>query len=168
VHHGLGRPRLSAWLADVRTRAGDVQLVELGSARVGEVLKTMRAGRHLVAMMDQNARRDEGTFAPFFGAPACTRRGPIMLALRLGVPLLPAFSHRVGSGPRHRIEFGPPIEVERPGRGGDDAIEGLVQTTLTRVNRVIERAILAHPEQWIWTHRRYRTRPPPADGDERR
>jgi len=159
VHHGLRRPGLSAWLAGVRTRQGDVELVELGTARAGEVLAALRAGRHLVAMMDQNARRDEGSFASFFGAPACTRRGPVVLALRMGVPLLPAFSHRVGEGPHHRVEFGEPIELERPERLGGETLDALVDAGLERVNRVIEAAIRAHPEQWIWSHRRFRTRP---------
>jgi KDO2-lipid IV(A) lauroyltransferase len=160
VHHGLGRPGLSAWLADVRTRQGDVQLVELGSARAGELLAAVRQGRHLVAMMDQNARPDEGAFAPFFGAAACTRRGPVVLAHRLGVPLLPAFSYRLDPNSTHRVEFGKPIEVTTADRASDRvSLEGLVSTALGRVNRVIEEAIRAHPEQWIWSHRRFKTRP---------
>lgn len=157
VHHGLGHPGLSAWLGGVRTRCGDVELVELGRARAGETLAGVRAGRHLVAMMDQNARRNEGAFAPFFGAPACTRRGPIVMALRLGVPLLPAFSHRCGEGPRHRVEFGAPIEL--PPKVAADGLDAAVEHALVRVNCVIESAIRAHPEQWIWSHRRFRTRP---------
>ncbi len=158
VHHGLGRPGLSAWLGDVRTRQGDVELVELGRARAGEMLTTTRAGRHLVAMMDQNARLDEGSFAPFFGAPACTRRGPVVMAMRLGVPLLPAFSYRVDASPTHRVEFLPPIRVDTddapPGRSRDDRVDAV----LAEVNRVIEAAIRARPAQWIWSHRRYKTR----------
>jgi len=159
VHHGLDRPGLSAWLAGVRTRRGDVQLVELGQARAGELLAEVRGGRHLVAMMDQNARRDEGAFAPFFGAPACTRRGPVVLAIRLGVPLLPAFSHRLGDGPRHRVEFGAPIEVAPEAPGVEAGLDARVESALTRVNASIEAAIRARPEQWIWSHRRFRTRP---------
>jgi KDO2-lipid IV(A) lauroyltransferase len=153
VHHGLRRPRLSAWLGEVRAREGDVELVELGTARAGRLLASIRAGRHLVAAMDQNARRDEGEFAPFFGAPACTRRGPVVLASRLGVPLLPVLTHRVGRGPEHRIEFQPPIELPSSS-GGLDAV---VEDGLARVNRVIEAGIRAHPEQWIWSHRRFKT-----------
>lgn len=156
VHHGLRRPWLSAWLGEVRAREGDVDLVELGSARAGGLLASIRSGRHLVAAMDQNARPDEGEFAPFFGAPACTRRGPVVLASRLGVPLLPVFTHRVRGGRGHRIEFQAPIELASSAAPG--GLDAVVADGLTRVNRVIEWAIRAHPEQWIWSHRRFKTR----------
>ena len=154
VHHGLRRPGLSTWLGGVRAREGDVELVELGSARPGHLLASIRAGRHLVAAMDQNARADEGDFVPFFGAPACTRRGPVVFASRLGVPLLPVLTHRLAGGQGHRIEFRPPIELPPASPGGLDAV---VVDGLTRVNRVIEAGIRAHPEQWIWSHRRFKT-----------
>jgi len=161
VHHGLGRPRLSAWLGHVRARGGDVTLLELGSVRAGELLASLRGGRHLVAAMDQNARTSEGDFAPFFGAPACTRRGPVVVAARLGVPLVPVLTHRLSDGSGHRIEFHPPIELAA--RIGASDLDALVFEGLTRVNRVIEAGIRAHPGQWIWAHRRFKTRPPPEE-----
>lgn len=161
VHHGLDRPGLSAWLGRIRAREGDVTLLELGTVRAGELLASVRGGRHLVAAMDQNARRSEGEFAPFFGAPACTRRGPVVVAARLGVPLLPVLTHRLDDGRRHRIEFHPPIELASPAGARD--LDALVVDGLTRVNRVVEAGIRAHPGQWIWSHRRFKTRASPEE-----
>src|SRR5262249_7130710 len=103
-------------------------------------------------LIDQDTRVD-GTFVPFFGRPAFTPTGAAALAQRTGAALLPAFISREGRV--HRVTFEAPIFVEA--RGSREQTQRDYTALLTGR---IERQIRLHPEQWVWVHRRFRTRPP--------
>lgn len=163
VHHG---PR-GAWpsvlgeaLHALRGRAGSepggspVEQIQMGRAGLPFV-RALEAGRKLVVLLDQNADREEGVFVDFFGRPACTRSGPIALAALRGVPVVPAFIRREHGGRSHRLEIQPPFALEAGAASDDEALRRCVQ----RVTQAIEEAIRREPGQWIWTHRRWRTRP---------
>jgi KDO2-lipid IV(A) lauroyltransferase len=100
-------------------------------------------------LLDQNATRSEGVFVPFFGVPASTSKGLALIALRTGAPVVPVFLRREPDG-RHCMEVGPPIPV--PADGDAD-------TYTATFNQVIEAAVRRAPEQWLWMHARWRTRP---------
>lgn len=147
-------------LYDLRGRAG----CEAGGVRVEQIpmghaglpgVRALDAGRKLLVLLDQNAGREEGVFVEFFGRPACTRSGPIALAALRGVPVVPAFIRREAGGRRHQLEFQPALDLEPGARSDPKALERNVQ----RVTQVIEQAVRREPGQWIWTHRRWRTRP---------
>jgi len=101
-------------------------------------------------LLDQNATRAEGIFAPFFGTPASTSRGLAVIALRTEAPVVPVFIRRLERG-RHLIEVGP--VVPPPERD--------VVAFTTSFNEAIEKAIRRAPEQWFWLHKRWKTRPRP-------
>ena len=101
-------------------------------------------------MLDQNATRAEGIFAPFFGTPASTSRGLAVISLRTDAPVVPVFIRRLERG-RHLIEVGP--VVAPPERD--------VVAFTTSFNEAIEKAIRRAPEQWFWLHKRWKTRPRP-------
>ncbi|MBI3826232.1 MAG: lysophospholipid acyltransferase family protein [Candidatus Rokubacteria bacterium] len=134
----------------LRARSG-VELIDKHDA-LRPVLTALRQGRLVGILMDQNASRREGVFVPFFGHPASTSRSVAVLALRTGAPILPIFIRRAPDG-RHRVVIEPPLPI--PETGGEAAVVELT----TRCNQAIEAAILAAPEQWLWVHNRWRTRP---------
>lgn len=159
-------PVLDRLLSRLRARAGSepggapVERIKMGRAGL-PVLRALEAGRNVLVLLDQNARREEGVFVPFFGRPACTRSGPLALAALRGHPVVPAFIHRDPDGLRHRVVIEPALALE-PGAAEDDAA---LRRNVARATEAIERAIRAWPGQWIWTHRRWRTQPrPPGEG----
>ena len=87
------------------------------------VVRALRRGRFVVMLLDQNARRDEGVFAPFFGELASTRSAPAALAMRLGVPVLPVLfvrePARAGGDAlgQHVARVGPPLRTRTGARG---------------------------------------------------
>lgn len=122
------------------------------------VSRALEEGRLVVVLLDQNARRHEGVFVSFFGRLACTRSGPLVLASLRGVPVVPAFMRRDPDGRGHRLRIDPALQLE-PGASDDEEV---LRRNLQQVTGAIEKEIRACPGQWIWTHRRWRTRP----GDE--
>lgn len=144
-----------------RERLG-MRVIPRGEARRG-VLESLRAGRFVGILGDQDARR-AGVFVDFFGRPAATARGPALLALRAGAPLATTFCIRLpGRKPRYevRIKRLPlPASDARPGSPGNLAarVEALTQAHTARLEALVRR----HPEQYFWLHRRWKTPPPEA------
>ena len=95
----------------------------------------------------------EGRFVEFFGRPAYTPVGPVVLSQRYGSPTVPVFLRRT-EGPYHRLEIGPPIEWA----ASSDSESALVEN-VARFTRIIEDRIRSAPEQWVWMHPRWRTQP---------
>jgi KDO2-lipid IV(A) lauroyltransferase len=153
VHHEIANPRLERMVGDWRRAAG-VEEIALGRAATG-VFRALARGRFVCLLLDQNAHRDEGVFAPFFGELALTRSGPATLAMERGVPVLPVFVFRNGTGSRHTVRVFPPLDLEP---GGPDR-EGALERNVARMNAAIERAIRMAPDHWLWPHRRFKTRP---------
>lgn len=153
------RPLDAPWLgvlADRVRRKGGVELIPKRQA-LRRVLHALGRGRLVGILLDQNASRREGVFVPFFGRPASTSRAVAVLALRTRTPIIPVFARREGAG-RHRVVVHPPLE---PPAGRDSA--GAVVELTGRCTALIEAAVRATPEQWLWVHDRWRTRPPAGE-----
>jgi KDO2-lipid IV(A) lauroyltransferase len=157
VHRTIANPLIDRWLNDIRARAG-TKLVRKARAATG-VLRTMRDRGLLVLPFDQNSTRGLGVFVPFFGLPASTNSGIARIALRSGAPIVPVFIVRQGTSARHRVYVLPFVEAEHTG----DFEADVVRTT-ERCSLVFEDMVRQHPEQWLWIHRRWKTRPA---GEER-
>ena len=130
-----------------------------GEARAG-VLKSLREGRAVGIMGDQDARR-AGVFADFFGRPASTARGPAILAMRSGAEMIMLFAIREpGWRPRYTVHLEPLAPPASAGRrsGRGEAVAALTQAFTSR----IEARVRDHPAQYLWLHRRWKTPPPPA------
>jgi len=112
----------------------------------------------VVFMLDQNMIRTEGVFVDFFGRPACTTPGLAHLSAASGAPVIPAFCFRASDG-GIRMNVCPPIDPP-PGRDKDTVHEATSAYT-----RILEDVIREHPDQWIWIHRRWRTRAPEYSGE---
>jgi KDO2-lipid IV(A) lauroyltransferase len=114
-------------------------------------MRVMREGHALGLLMDQDGSA-WGVFVPFFGKLASTVPTAARLARRTGAAIVPVTSYRLRSGTRHRLRVGPEVEVSRT-----DYEERDVLLTTYRCNRALERAILAAPAQWLWSHHRWRS-----------
>ena len=149
------RPLDAPWLDRLATRMRERSVVDLIDKRAAlrPVLRALASGAMVGILLDQNAARREGVFVPFFGRPASTSKSMAVLALRTGAPIVPAFIRREDSG-RHRVVVGPPLP--RPASGD---VEAAVVALTARCTEAIEAAIRATPEQWLWIHDRWRTRP---------
>lgn len=132
----------------------------MGPRAAAGLLSALRRGRKCILLLDQNARVDEGVFVPFFSRLACTRSAPALVAMRRHVPVLPAFGHRTGAGPGHSVRIGEPIAID-PGTGDprDPVQIAALRENVARMTAAIEQAIRRAPEHWLWSHRRWRTRP---------
>ena len=131
--------------------------VEVGKHGIGvrEAIRVLRANGCVALVADQDAGR-RGAFVPFFGVPASTPKGPAELCVRTGAALLPGYLCRNLDG-TYEGRILPPIE---PPVTGDDDADVLALTA--RHVALLEEWIRARPEQWLWTHRRWKTAPPKA------
>lgn len=135
-----------------RTRFGNVPVDKAASVRTA--LRVLSGGGTLGILADLNVHPKEGVFVPFFGVPACTTAGVAMLALRTNAFVLPVcapYDERTG---RYAFRYQPAIE---PIRTGDRDRDILLNTE--RYTAAIESFVRAYPEQWLWIHKRWRTRP---------
>jgi len=146
-------PLLDTLVAELRGANGAEMLPRGNAARAA--LRGLRDGKVVAMTLDQNASRREGVFVPFFGRPACTRDGPARVALRTGAPVFPVFIERIGETERHRVTVHPALELAPA--GSDE--KAAVRENTARMTAVIEATIRRAPDQWIWTHRRWKTRP---------
>src|SRR5579884_900666 len=104
-----------------------------------------------------NTLPEEGVFVDFFGIPACTSSGLARMARRTGAPVVPGFllwDARLG---RYRLRFDPPVELAQT----QDEVQDVRENT-ARFTKVIEAYVRQYPEQWLWVHKRWKTRPPGA------
>lgn len=148
-------PAVDAFVTEARTGAGLGVIRADGALR--PILGALKRNETVVFVLDQNATRKIGVFVDFFGKKACTMSTMAVLAQRTGAAVLPAIPRRVGPG-RHVITVLPIVEWEE-----QQTREASIQHMTQRYTRVIEDAIRREPTQWLWTHKRWRTRPR-ADG----
>ena len=147
----LDSPGLQALAERARLKTG-VEVIAKRQA-LGPVLRALAAGRIVGILLDQNATRREGVFVPFFGRPASTSRALAVLALRTRTPIVPIFARRERIG-LHRIVVEPPLALPDTGE-----VDQAVLELTAACARAIERAVRQTPEQWLWMHDRWRTRP---------
>jgi Kdo2-lipid IVA lauroyltransferase/acyltransferase len=153
LKRNVDNPLVEALAEHRRARFGNRSIDKKGSVR--EVLKTLKAGGVVGILADLNAAREEGVFCDFFGVPACTTAGVATLALRTGAVVLPGYLVWDEQARIHRLHFEKPVEPINTGNQKED-----VQANTARYAQTLEAVIRRHPEQWLWIHRRWRTRPP--------
>jgi len=144
--------RLDAIATAVRSRFG-ADVVPRGVTAGRRLAVALRTNRAVGLLIDQDIRDIPGVFVPFFGHEAWTPSGAATLALRSRSPTVPGFIHRRPDG-GHLITIDPPLPDPPEG-----PLEGRIRELTAASTAAIERAIRRHPEQWVWMHRRWRTRP---------
>ncbi|MBI2202275.1 MAG: lysophospholipid acyltransferase family protein [Candidatus Rokubacteria bacterium] len=146
----LDAPAVAGVMRRLRAAGGANMIAKRDALR--PVLEALRGGHLVAILLDQNASRREGVFVPFFGRLASTSRSVATLAIRTGTPIMPLFIRREPDG-RHRITVRPPIMPNAA--TSDDAVTELTR----RCTAAIETAVREAPDQWLWMHARWRTRP---------
>jgi KDO2-lipid IV(A) lauroyltransferase len=143
----LDNPLMDALVEQRRTLSGNRLVQKKDYAR--SILKALAANEAVGILIDQNAAPDSGVFVDFFGVPACAATGFAKLAAHSGAAVIPGFALWSAAERRYVLRFYPPVEIT--GDAGRDT-----QTLQKRLEEVIRE----HPDQWLWIHRRWKTRPP--------
>ena len=152
VHHTQSFLPGDALMTFIRERAGLEIIRKHKAARA--VLRALQRGGMVATPFDQNAKRSEALFVPFLGELAATSSGLARIARISGAVVLPVFAVRDPNRRTHRIV----IQGELPLQHTADADADILENT-RRFVAVIERMARSYPDQFLWTHRRYRTRP---------
>lgn len=153
VHRPMHNPIFDRAITDIRNTAGTRSIKKKVAAK--EALRALKQHGILVIPSDQNQTHSFGVFVDFFGKPACTTPGAARLAMLTKSPIYPVFLIREGESARHRVEILPEVELVSTGDRDAD-----IRTNTQRCSDVIEAMIRRYPEQWIWFHKRWKTRPP--------
>lgn len=147
----LDNPFVDALIDRYRCLSGGRPIEKGDFAR--QALRALRRGESVGILMDQNMLLAEGIFVDFFGRKACTTPGPARLAQKTGVPLLLGLVIWDKAIRKYRLRFEPVEWIKR----NDPSEEILVNTA--KFTEQLERYIRQYPEQWLWVHRRWKTRP---------
>jgi len=147
----LDNPRIDAVVERYRTLSGNRLIGKKEYAR--GILKALSANQAVGILVDQNASLEEGVFVDFFGVPACAGSGFAKLAAHSGAAVIPGFALWHAEEGRYVLHFYPAIEIT-----------GDVQRDTQALHRKLEEVIRACPDQWLWIHRRWKTRPPDEGG----
>jgi len=139
-----------------RTRAGNDLISRTDAAR--GVLRALGNNEAVGILIDQNTIRSEGVFADFFGIPAATTPGLATFALRTDAAVVPGFIRWDQARRKHILEFQSPVELVRTGDLEADTVSNTAE-----FNRIIENFVRRYPDQWLWIHRRWKTRPEGED-----
>lgn len=153
VVRDLDNPKVNALVQRYRMLHGNRTFDKDNFAR--GILAAMKGGETVGILMDTNMTPPQGVFVPYFGVLACTASGLARMALRTGAAVVPGFTLWDEKLGKYRIRFDPALELVRT---GDDEADVLANTA--KFNRVFEEYARRYPEQWLWVHRRWKTRPP--------
>ena len=142
----LDNRRIDTLVAHRRSLSGNRLIDKSEAAR--PILKALAANQAVGILVDQNAAPEEGVFVDFFGVPACAFTGLAKLAARSGAAVIPGYALWSEAEGRYVLRFDAPLEIT-----GDAALD------TARIQQHLEQVIRRYPEQWLWIHRRWRTRP---------
>ena len=149
----IGNRRVDALIESYRCRSGNRPIEKNRSARA--ILKVLGEAGTVGILADHNTIPDESVFVDFFGIPASTTSGLARLALRTDAAVVPGFLSWDEGRRKYRLRFQPAVELSRTGDEEADVVENTARFT-----RAIEDYVRTYPDQWLWAHKRWKTRPP--------
>jgi KDO2-lipid IV(A) lauroyltransferase len=153
VMRSLDNPYIDALLQSYRTMHGNRTVDKDDFVR--GLLSAMRKGETVGILMDTNMTSPQGVFVDFFGIAACTASGLARIALRTDAAVVPGFTVWNAILRKYVLRFDPAVELIRT----DDNEADIIANT-AKFTKVIEGVIRQYPDQWLWVHRRWKTRPP--------
>jgi KDO2-lipid IV(A) lauroyltransferase len=152
----LARPienrRIDALVNGYRCLSGNRPIFKNESARV--TLKVLKDAGTIGILADQNTMPSEAVFVDFFGKAASTTTGIARLALHTGAAIVPGYAVWDDQLAKYRLRFEHPVELTRT----DDAERDILENT-QRFTKLLEEIIRKYPDQWVWVHGRWNTRP---------
>src|SRR5512138_3787572 len=158
ISRQMGKSRANDLWRAIRRRSGVEELLVTSGETLRAATRSLKAGRVLGYVIDQNQAQRHAIFPTFFGVPAATAATPAVLSRRSGAAVVFCLSVPLGDG-RHRVVIEGPLE---PPDTGDRARDDLA--FVQDLNDRLERWVRLHPDRWYWLHRRWKTRP---EGGER-
>jgi KDO2-lipid IV(A) lauroyltransferase len=148
--------RLDELVVENRERFGMEVIPSDASAK--RVYSVLKRGRMLGVLMDLDSSRVAGYFVPFFGVPAKTAAGPILIGRKTGSPVVPLALFRTEDD-RYLLKILPAFDIPVTDNKEED-----VRAALLRCNQALEELINHDPAQWAWIHNRWRSKPTPQNG----
>src|SRR5262249_40119058 len=148
----LDNPWIDAMITRYRTLSGNRVIDKNNSVK--PVLKALGEREAVGFLADANTLPDQGVFCDFFGVPACSTTGLAVFALRTGPRLSPGFLLWVPQLDKHRLRFDPETPLIKTGNLKDN-----FPLNPARFTEVIEDSSRRYPDQWLWIHKRWKTRP---------
>ncbi|HEX3820287.1 MAG TPA: lysophospholipid acyltransferase family protein [Candidatus Sulfotelmatobacter sp.] len=152
VMRPMDNPYLDRLIQSYRTMHGNKAVNKDDFIR--GLLAAMKAGEVVGILMDTNMTPPQGIFVNFFEIPACTASGIARIALRTDAAVVPAFTIWDEALKKYRLRFDPALDLIRT---GDQEADIAANTQL--FTKVIEDYVRKYPDQWLWVHRRWKTRP---------
>jgi KDO2-lipid IV(A) lauroyltransferase len=149
----IDNPKIEKLIDRRRTRLGNRTIDKRSAAR--EMLQLLQTGGTLGILVDLNTLDREGTFVDFFDVPASTTFVLAKLALRTEAVVLPVFAPWDQQRRRFLLKIDEPLSFERTGNDEED-----VRRLTQLFTNVVEKYVRRYPDQWLWIHRRWKTRPP--------
>ncbi|MGI8989734.1 MAG: lysophospholipid acyltransferase family protein [Bryobacteraceae bacterium] len=143
----LDNPLIDSLVGHRRALSGNRLIGKRDFSR--SILKALHRNEAVGILVDQNASLENGVFVDFFGIPACTSLSFARIAAHSGAAVIPGFAVWSKAESRYILRFYPPVEIT-----------GDAEEDTRRVQKTIEAAIAEYPDQWLWIHRRWKTRPP--------
>ncbi len=143
----LDNPAIDRLVEHRRKLSGNRLIEKRDAARA--ILRALQNNEAVGILIDQNTSLAEGTFVNFFGTPACANTAFAKIAHRTGATVIPGFALWLDTEQRYVLRFYPPLEMS-----GDAAKD------TERLHAVLEAVVREYPGQWLWIHRRWKTRPP--------
>jgi len=129
-------------------RSGGPRLIGVDTAG-GKIMRGLQDDEIIGMVLDQHAPERSSAEVAFFGRRASTSTGLVRAARIHGAPVVPIFTWRDGT--THVVSISKPLDLEWTGHKASD-VKRATQTCVTAV----ETAVRAHPEQWLWIHRRWK------------
>jgi KDO2-lipid IV(A) lauroyltransferase len=148
----IDNERIDALVNGYRCLSGNRPIFKNESARV--MLKVLKEAGTVGILADQNTMPQEAVFVEFFGKAASTTTGIARVALHTDAAVVPGYAVWDEARGKYRLRFEPPMELVRTGDTERDVLENT-----KRFTRVIEEIVRKYPEQWVWAHGRWNTRP---------
>lgn len=149
----LDNPHIEEMIESIRTKFGNRAIDKQSAAR--QSLRVLREGGTLGILSDLNTQAREGVFVPFFGKLACTTAGIATLALKTDAVVIPTCAVWNKERKRYFFHGDPPVELVRTGDHVKD-----IEVNTARFAAAVERMVRLYPDQWLWIHKRWKTRPP--------
>lgn len=152
VMRSLDNPYVDALIQRYRTMHGNRTVDKDDFVR--GLLSAMKAGETVGILMDTNMTPPQGVFVRFFGIEACTASGLARVALKTGAAVVPGFLLWEPADGQYVLHFGPELVLAHTSDHEADIVSATQQC-----NDVLESWIRRYPDQWLWIHRRWKTRP---------
>lgn len=149
----VDNPKVEQFVDRSRMRFGNQSVDKRAAAR--SMLRILQAGGTLGILVDLNTLDEEAVFVDFFGVPAATTFMVAKFALRTNATVLPIFVPWDQSRGKFKVHILPALTINRTGDQQED-----VRALTADLTRSVEDYIRRYPEQWLWIHKRWKTRPP--------